>query len=479
MAFSDVIRLHARHRSSKVALVHGEKQWTYAQLDAAVDAVCWRLTQHGVHYGELVGVSLQDTAEHLLMLLALSRIGAVILPVDRRWHVLERLSVCEHFDARWILVEPDDPLEHADVVRVDASWYGSSAKPYRDERVVDSTPLLLSLSSGTTGMPKGPRATHLQFESRFLPYWVDLGFTSRDRYVSATPLYFGGGRGFSLAMLYAGATVFMFPPPYEPRQLIEYAARVQATQLFLVPTLLRRILAADFEGLAFPTVTKLVSSGSMLHMEERLQIKRRLTDNLFELYASTEGGSVSMLSPQDFHDYPDSVGRPVFRVDVAIVDNNHEPLPPGQIGRLRYRSPASAHSYYKGDSAEAFHEDWFYPGDLALMNDQGYIYLKGRSKDMIIRGGVNIYPGDVESVLIEAPQVSDAAVVGVPSAELGEEIVAFVVTKSAVTQEDLIKLCRGRLASYKVPRTIYFVESFPKNAMGKTLKAELIRQLPL
>jgi len=477
MAFSDVIRLHARHRSSKVALVHGEKQWTYAQLDAAVNAVCWRLERHGIRYGEIIGVSLQDTAEHLLVLLALSRVGAVILPVDRRWHVRERLSVCEHFQAQWILTETDDSLEHPNAVRVDASWYGSSDRPYRDERVVDATPLLLSLSSGTTGMPKGPRATHLQFESRFVPYWIDLGFTSRDRYVSATPLYFGGGRGFSLAMLYAGATVFMFPPPYEPRQLIEYAARVRATQLFLVPTLLRRILAAEFQGLAFPTVEKLVSSGSMLHMEERVQIKQRLTNNLFELYASTEGGSVSMLSPQDFEDYPDSVGRPVFRVEVMIVDNDHKPLPAGEIGRLRYRSPASALAYYKGDSAEAFHEGWFYPGDLALMNDQGYIYLKGRSKDMIIRGGVNIYPGDVEAVLVEAPQVSDAAVVGVPSSELGEEIVAFVVTTAPITQEALIQMCRGRLAPYKVPRRIYFLESFPKNAMGKTLKAELIRQL--
>ncbi len=229
---------------------------------------------------------------------------------------------------------------------------------------------------------------------------------------------------------------------------------MRGTATFLVPTILRRLVEDQGEGIAFPTMQKLISSGSALYPEDRRAIKQKVTPNLYEMYSSTEGGAVSVLGPQDAELYPDSVGRPCFRVQIEIVDQDDRPVPDGETGRLRYRSPASASGYYRGDSSGAFKDGWYYPGDLAALNTEGFVFLKGRVKDMIIRGGVNIYPNDIEQVLLRSGEVSEAAVVGIPSREMGEEVGAFVVTTRAADEAKLMSICRAELASYKVPKRI-------------------------
>ena len=152
---------------------------------------------------------------------------------------------------------------------------------------------------------------------------------------------------------------------------------------------------------------------------------------------------------------------------------------PGEIGRLRYRSPASARGYYMAEDGDAFRDGWFYPGDLARLDAEGFLYLHGRGKDMIIRGGVNIYPPEIESVLLSDPRIAEAAVVGWPSAAMGEEVAAFVVPRpgEAPDAESLLALCRTRLASYKVPKAITLIADLPRNSSGKTVKPELVKRL--
>ena len=394
--------------------------------------------------------------------------------MDHRWSDGEKRSVAGHFAARWCILEAGDTAALGGILRPDAAWYAESPRPWIDPEVTGDSPLLVSLSSGTTGVPKGPRVTHRQFTHRFAVYWIDLGFSAQERFVSATPLYYGGGRGFALAMLTVGASVHMLPPPYDPAALLDYVARERGTAMFLVPTLLRRLLRASPDGQGLPTLRRLVSSGSVLYPEERQAIRQRLTPQLFEFYSSTEGGGVSVLGPSEFERHPDSVGRTCFNVEVQIVDDQHTELPRGSVGRLRYRSPASARGYWRGDDTEAFRDGWFYPGDLALMNDDGYLYLKGRIKDVIIRGGVKIYPVDIENILLATPGVLEAAVAGVPAGELGEEIVAFVAAAPGVVAEDLAARCGAVLAPYKVPHEFVFRTSLPKNTLGKILKHELI-----
>jgi acyl-CoA synthetase (AMP-forming)/AMP-acid ligase II len=189
---------------------------------------------------------------------------------------------------------------------------------------------------------------------------------------------------------------------------------------------------------------------------------------------------VSLLRPEDMDVHDDSVGRPVFGVEVAIFDDDFNPLPAGEVGRLGYRGPGVATGFHEDPEAtrEVFRDGWFFPGDLASVNAAGYVFLKGRKKDMVIRGGINIYPVEVEAALQSHPAVVEAAVVGWPSRELGEEVAAFVVLRGAATPEELRATCAGRLAPYKVPREIIVVDEMPKNAAGKVVKATLAARLP-
>ncbi|WP_203072802.1 class I adenylate-forming enzyme family protein [Falsiroseomonas ponticola] len=478
MPFDAIFRLHRRTRPDKTAIIDGDRRIDYATLDRMIDGACHALLARGVRREMLVGLGLGDHAEHVVAMIALARLGAVILPMDCRWQAEEKRRFVQAFAPDIVLLEADDPaLAGSAWQGLVPGWITPSDTPWHDAAITDDSPLVLSLSSGTTGLPKGPRATHRQFEARFMVYWLNMGLNAQDVYVSATPLYFGGGRAFNLAMLFAGATISVLSPRTKVGALSAHLAEIGGTVLFLVPTMIRRLLDENPAPLAFPTLRVLISSGSALHPEERIAIRTRLTPNLFEFYSSTEGGGVSILTPSDCERHPDSVGRPGFRVEVEIVDEHHIPQPAGTIGRLRYRSPASARGYWRAEDGDAFRDGWFYPGDLARLDEEGFLYLHGRAKDMIIRGGVNIYPQDIERVLREHPGIRDAAVTGAPSREMGEEVAAFIVADDDVRDEDLRARCRAALAPYKVPTIIHRLAELPRNAGGKVVKAELLTLL--
>jgi acyl-CoA synthetase (AMP-forming)/AMP-acid ligase II len=202
----------------------------------------------------------------------------------------------------------------------------------------------------------------------------------------------------------------------------------------------------------------------------------RLCPGFINYYGSTEGGGVSVLMPHHGADKAASVGAAVFGVDVEIVDDGGSPRPPGEIGRIRYRGPGVADGFFRDSqaSAAAFRDGWFYPGDLGRLDGDEFLHLAGRADDVIIRGGVNVYPAEIEETLLAHPWVRDAAVVGVPSAELGEEIAAFVVAAPETARETLIAHCRSRLAPYKVPASIEIIDELPRTALGKVIKSALV-----
>lgn len=486
MNITETFAHHARAVPDRPALVHGERVLLYRDLDATVSRTVAHLRSLGLAQGDVIGVALRDSIDHLVILSALARAGIVILPLDWRWTPEEQERVMGHFGASKALVEPGRPVPaRAECIAVDGEWSErvARAEPARAFPEGD-LPLLMSLSSGTTGRPKGPRIRHSQFLARYRVFWINLGFDSQDRFLSATPLYYGGGRTFPLTMLYSGGTTFMLPPPYEPGELCEAVKRHRITALFLVPTLIRRLLTlSDAELAPIRSLRLLLSSGSALHAEERRHL-RALCPGFVEYYSSTEGGGVSYLTSEDPEQFSDSVGRPVFGVEVQCVDEAHQPLPAGTVGRIRYRGPAVADGFWNDPEAsrESFRDGWWYPGDLGLLDASGYLYLKGRSKDMIIRGGINIYPAEIEAVLQAHPSVTDCAVVGWPSREFNEEVAAFVILKGDASDgtgaADLRDLCRGRMAPYKVPREVFVVKDFPRNALGKVIKAELSSKLP-
>ena len=483
MNIASPLAQYARTRANHPAIVHGDHVVLYRDLDARVRRTAAHLLSAGVKPGDVVGVALSDSIEHVVVLFALARAGIVMLPLDWRWTAGEQERVGVHFGAARVLAEPGAaPLQSIASITVDDDWLAAVASASPDHAFSDDDgPLLMSLSSGTTGRPKGPRLSHTQFLRRFLVHWVGLGFNSQDRYISATPLYYGGGRAFCMQMIYSGGTVLMFPPPYEPEALCHAIEAQRATAVFLVPTLLRRLLALPDATLAPMQSMRLVlSSGAALHRDERREMRARICPGFIEYYSSTEGGGVSCLTAMDPERYDESVGRAVFGVDVQCVGDDHLPLPPGHIGRIRYRGPGVAEGFWNDPDAtrDAFREGWYYPGDLGKMDEDGYLYLKGRSKDMIIRGGINIYPAEVEAALQSHPAVRECAVVGWPSREFNEEVAAFVILQGEVSATELRELCRARLAPYKVPRDVFIVEEFPRNTLGKVIKPALTATLP-
>ena len=272
----------------------------------------------------------------------------------------------------------------------------------------------------------------------------------------------------------------LYPPPYDPDHLAREIERSRITTTFLTPTILRRLLAvAPAHGAELKRLRLLISSGAALHPEERRSIQGQITPGFVNLYASTEGGAISLLTSDVEGASADSVGRPALMSSFEIVDDADRVLPAGEIGHIRQRAPWLPDGYHDNPeaSAAAFRHGCYYPGDMGRGGQDGCLYITGRSKDLIIRGGVNIYPDEVERVLLGHAEVLEAAVVGWPSAEFGEEVAAFVTTRGPFDEAALRDHCREQLASYKVPKGFFAVEEMPKNSAGKVVKARLRERL--
>jgi len=486
MNLADALAHHVTARPDRPALIEGERVIFYRDLDGLVRRWAAYLRALGVTQGAVLGIALRDRIEHVLALYAAARLGAIALPMDCRWTEAEKAAVAKHFRASAVLVEPDaTPFDGPRAIAVDDAFVAAVTQAPADLAfpsgdAARDMPLLMSLSSGTTGRPKGPVLTHHQFLRRFWTHWIDLGLNSREVFVSATPLYFGGGRTFAMSLLFSGGTVCLFPPPFTPPELVAEVARRQASSAFLVPTQLRRLLELPDTAVdPLRAMRLLLSSGAPLTPYERRALRDRLCAGFHEYYASTEGGGISLLRPEDLDAHPDSVGRPVFGVGVAVFDDDGVRLPPGQVGRLAYRGPGVARGFFEDPEADAetFIDGFFFPGDLGVVDSSGFVALRGRRKEMIIRGGINIYPAEIESILLDHESVAEAAVVGWPSHDLGEEVAAFVMARGKADPDALRALCAARLAPYKVPRAVIVTDDLPRNSSGKVLKADLVARL--
>jgi len=484
---SALVANNARVRPFRAAVVQNDTVVTYQELERLVGQSAALFRELGLALGDRVAVCMPDTAEQLVTIFALLRLGAVVVPMDVRWTAAEVSKVAQQFHVAAIVtggVSHLQPERSVRVVRMDPSLCArrDAATPLTDWPTTPESPAMLSLSSGTTGGgPSGPLLTHDLYCQRLICDVLSQGFHMDDVNLCATPLYFGAGRNITLSNLLVGATVVLHPPPYEVEALVAAVARHNVTSMFLVPTLLRRLLALPDEGrLLFPTLRVLISSGAALHAEEFEEVRRRLTPNLMNVYATTEAGTLSVLLTEDSGQHHGSVGRPAFFTEVEIVDQEGRRLPTGEIGEIRYRGPATPEAVVSSDSRTvvALKDGWFHPGDLGYFDKQGLLYVVGRTKDIIIRGGVNIFANEIEAVLTNCDDVLDASVVAASSAEFGEQVAAFVVARPAVTPEFLVDRCRASLASYKIPDHWFFVDELPKSAIGKVNKNALREMLP-
>lgn len=478
MNLANVVRINASNHGHKPAILYQDVKISYAELWRSIETVAAFLAQAGIRRGERVGLSMKDHPLHLIAHFSVARLGAIIVPMDHRWSDIEKRAAAVAFRVS-ILVTDGETINVCPCATLDAAVLAGSYDALPEIEDSD-TDLLISLSSGTTGAPKGALLTHANLYERFVSQWAAIGYDSRDCFAILTPLFFGAGRSFAMSLLVVGGTVLLAPPPLKPPGIVAALRREEVTATFLPPTLLRRLIALHTDGQPplLDNLHYLIVSGEPLYPEEAHEVLAKICPNLYSYYASSEGGGISVLPAQDFEQFASTVGIPTFRTDVQIVDEEDNELDPGLIGRLRYRGPGVATRMIDSDGTEqdAGLEGWFYPGDLAERLPSGHLVLHGRDKDVIIRAGVNIYPAEIEARLLAHPDIAEAAVVGREDSARGQIVTAYVASATELSVEALQSWCKDGLAPYKVPQQFSFLRALPKSASGKVDKKALESQ---
>ncbi len=478
MNLADVIARHAIEKPDVVAVEEGDRKLTYRELDRRIRQGGAQLSSLGIAPGDAVAICLKDTADHVIAFLSAARLGAVSVPIDWRAPAAARARVAQGLGTKLALIEAGaGEVAGVPSRAVDAAWHAEVERQSVDREFPSApdAPLMIGLSSGTTGAVKGMLVTHRQMLARTRPFDDILGGRLH-RYLSASPLAFGAGRNYCLTHIIKGHTVIFHPSLYTAKEYVEAMNRHQATGGFIVPTVVRWLLdLPSSNGLLLPRVEVLMCGGAPLHAEEKRATLARVTPNFYDFYGAIGTGPISFLRPSEMAAHAESAGRPAAGWEIEIVDEADRPVEPGTTGRLRARGPAlaAAPAGASASDIEGFRNGWYYTGDLAALGTDGFLYLRGRATDVILRGGSNVHPEEIEAVLVEHPGVADAAVVGRPSRELGEEVVAFAVARGDVAPEALIDHCRKRLAAFKVPSEIILVADLPRSSFGKVDRKRL------
>jgi acyl-CoA synthetase (AMP-forming)/AMP-acid ligase II len=355
-----------------------------------------------------------------------------------------------------------------------AGGRGSEAVP----RPSEDEPVWFALTGGTTGAPKLVRVPHRVLVQMWLFMAVELGIGRDDVMLLPGPLYHGLGFGFALQQLYVGGRVVVMPS-FDPAEALRLIEAESVTVLPAVPTMLTMMLAApELPASDTSSLRLILSSGSSLLTPTKERLLAAFPHaRLFESYGATEAGFFTVLRPEDQFRKVRSCGLPFFGSDVRVLDSAGGDAAPGEVGLVYKRGLIEGGGYAEDEQATAamFRDGWCTAGDLGYLDDEGYLYLVDRARDMIVTGGVNVFPAEIEEVIAAVPGVHEVAVIGVPEETWGESIKAFVVPApgARVTADQIIGACAERLASFKKPRLVEFVTELPKSAAGKVLKREL------
>jgi long-chain acyl-CoA synthetase len=460
------------------ALIEGERTVTYGELAECVLRTAGHLAKSGVVRGDRIGLCLKDDSQHVIALLAVAYLGATAIQIDARSRPNERARILDAVPVQLAIITAENDkgincpklfLDREPQLAVGGEI--PTLNPAEDWH----TPFATQASSGTTGLPKLTIATHFQYFFHMLSY-LEVIPPGRHRYLSTLPLYFSAGRLACFSHLFRGDTVILHPVLFSPEEFLGNISRYEVTVGFVAPSVLRQLLAITESRLpVLPKIDLLISGGSPLFAEERLQVTRMLTPRFCEMYGAAASGPMSALRGEDIQDRPTSVGRPFSFIDVEIVDDDDRPLKPGATGQLRCRGPGltSPITITPAPTPTEFRNGWYYPGEVGSVDELGYIFLQGRTSEVIFRGGAKIFPSEVESILQTHECVAEAAVVGRALPNNEQEAVAFVVLKRPSTSGELLAHCRTRLTAFKVPREIHIVAELPKNLSGKIDKRAL------
>jgi acyl-CoA synthetase (AMP-forming)/AMP-acid ligase II len=502
MSWVGVLEHHASRTPDKPLAVFGDDVITYAGMVDRAAAVAAGLQDRGIGAGDVVGLLSYNSIDFLTTIFAVNHLGAVAMPINWRLAAAEVHFILEHSQARALVCDAElvelanDATGRlaADLVRVCVSagavvgWErfaelaSTSARAARTPVAGDDLHRLM-YTSGTTGRPKGVMITHANLAWKNYAHITELGFTADDVGLACGPLYHVGALDLiTTTMIAVGATTVVHRA-FDAAQVVDDIERAGITCMWTAPAMVRAILdVPGVEERDLSSVRLIIAGGEKMPIPFIERLRRTFPSAWFaDAYGLTE-----TVSGDTFLDRESTVaklgscGRPCQYLELDIWDEHGASLPPGQPGEVVLRGPKVFKGYWRDPDAttKAFAGGWFHTGDIGVRDDDGYLYIVDRLKDMILSGGENIAGSEVERVLYEHGSVVEAAVVGRPDERWGEVPVAYVVLRpdAAATAEELIEHCRGQLAKFKVPKDVHFIDALPRNPSGKILKRELRAQ---
>lgn len=496
-----LLTLSANKFPDRPALLFEDKRFTYREFNQRANRFTNAVLGLGLEKGEKVAVLLFNSNHFVEAYFGTIKAGGVFTPINFRLAAQEVLYILNHSDAR-VFVFGREFTDLVAKIRSQLSKVqsfisiGKSTVPETldyealleaskdvdpDQPVSEEDECQLMYTSGTTGKPKGAVITHRNVLWNLINTILGREEKEGDTSLVIGPLYHTAALNnhFTVRVALAGTTILI--KNFEPRRFMEMIEKERVNVISGAPAVYHLILnLPDVKKYDTRSITKCTAGSSILPDETRRKLLELFPNaqGVYDVYGCTEASPcITILKAADSLRKRECVGPPLPFLEVRIVDDQDKDVPPGEVGELLSRGPNVMKSYYKDPqaTAEALRGGWLHTGDLARMDEEGFIYIVDRKKDMIISGGENIYPREIEEVLYRNPKIQDAAVIGIPDPLWGESVKAFIVLKTGemMKEEEVIEYCRSHLASYKKPKSVAFVDSLPRNPSGKVLKTIL------
>jgi len=496
LVLGEVLARWARKNPDREALVFKDKRYTYSQFNERVNRLAHGLTGLGIEKGDKVAVLFMNCTEIAECYFALAKLGAVTVPLNFRLAGRELQYQIDQSDSKAFIfgemfqelvssIRPQLPkvklyicvsekgiegtIDYEKLVQE-----GSTAEPLVP--VEDDDPAFIMYTAGTTGRPKGAVLTHKNQIMLAANSSIERGAGLIGKQLLVFPLFHQAATGFVIIGVFLGATTVILDVP-TPENIMAAIQEEKIQSVGLVPALWNWIVNhPNFKDYDLSSLEQGTTGAAPMPLELKRKIVELLPNmRLSEAFGMTETtASGTIAGHEDFLAKQGTVGKITINIEARVVDDNDSDVTIGEVGEIVYRGPAVMKEYYKMPeaTAEAFKGSWFHSGDLVRQDEDGFIYVVDRKKDMIISGGENIYPAEIEEVLYTHPKVLEAAVIGVPDPDWGESVKAIVVPKQGetLTDEEVIEHCKKNLASYKKPKSVEFIDALPRNPTGKVLK---------
>ena len=466
------------------ALVCGDERLTFAQLNELVARECARWQAAGIKRGEHVALVMHSRQATVLRLFASMRYGTVLVPLGARSTAAERAAQLEQAACNWLLSETDDePLWHLNpdgqrnAVDATGELTPGQIAQQRDGQFQPDAHLAIVHTSGTTGQPKGAILSVNNFFYSALGATMRLGHLPQDRWLCVMPLWHVGGLALLTRALLQGAPVVL-QPEFDPDAVLHALEHEAISLVSLVPTMLHRLLERKPGN--WPGRLRLILLGGAAASPDLQRSSAEINLPVAPTWGLTETTSqVATMLPAAAQDKPGSVGRPLIFNRLRVVNESNEAVQPNQISELLVSGPTVMHGYWcdEQETAHALYGGELHTGDLGYLDEDGDLFIVQRRSDLIISGGENVYPAEIERVLCSHVAVQDAAVLGIADEEWGQRVAAVVQLQSGenTSREALQAYCRTRLSGFKLPRELHFVSMLPRTASGKVRRSELAR----